>query len=189
MVLGNVRCFKRDDKGEASHNIFFAWLSWEQSVWVSISPASAGDARDMSSIPGLERSPGGGDGNLLQNSSLENSMDKKSLLGYRLWSLKESDMTEHRHTPNSVIYIYIFSDWDTPVWYRDWQTFSVKLQIVKVLRFAASITAALLLPLEGSRGQSKQVHGAVVPDNCLQKQAQPCGLELTQPHGVVSVLD
>ena len=33
-------------------------------------PASAGDAGDVGSIPGLGRSPGEGDGNLLQYSSL-----------------------------------------------------------------------------------------------------------------------
>ena len=39
-------------------------------------PASAGDAGDMGSIPGSGRSPGGGNGNLLQYSCLENSMDR-----------------------------------------------------------------------------------------------------------------
>ena len=39
-------------------------------------PASAGDAGDMGSIPGIERSPGVGNGNLLQYSWLENSMDR-----------------------------------------------------------------------------------------------------------------
>ena len=39
-------------------------------------PASAGDARDMGSIPGLGRSPGVGNGNLLQYSCLENSMGR-----------------------------------------------------------------------------------------------------------------
>ena len=38
-------------------------------------PASAGDARDVGSIPGLERCPGVGNGNLLQY-WLENSMDR-----------------------------------------------------------------------------------------------------------------
>ena len=38
--------------------------------------ASVGEARDMSSIPGLERSPGGGHGNPLQYSCLENPMDR-----------------------------------------------------------------------------------------------------------------
>ena len=35
-------------------------------------PATAGDIRDMSSIPGSGRSPGGGNGNPLQYSCLEN---------------------------------------------------------------------------------------------------------------------
>ena len=37
---------------------------------------NAGDARDMGSIPGLGRSPGGGHGNPLQYSCLENPMDR-----------------------------------------------------------------------------------------------------------------
>ena len=39
-------------------------------------PANAGDIRDMGSIPGLERSPGGRHGTLLQYSCLENPMDR-----------------------------------------------------------------------------------------------------------------
>ena len=39
-------------------------------------PASVGVARDMGSIPGSGRSPGVGNGNLLQYSCLENSMDR-----------------------------------------------------------------------------------------------------------------
>ena len=39
-------------------------------------PASAGDARDMGSIDGWGGSPGGGHGNPLQYSRLENSMDR-----------------------------------------------------------------------------------------------------------------
>ena len=38
-------------------------------------PANAGDARDAESIPGLGRSPGGGNGNPLQYSCLGNPMD------------------------------------------------------------------------------------------------------------------
>ena len=38
-------------------------------------PANAGDVRDMGSVPGLGRSPGGGNGSPLQYSCLENSMD------------------------------------------------------------------------------------------------------------------
>jgi len=39
-------------------------------------PANAGDTGDMGLIPGSGRSPGGGHGNLLQCSCLENSMDR-----------------------------------------------------------------------------------------------------------------
>ena len=41
---------------------------------VKILPADAGDARDMSLIPVLGRSPGGGNGNPLQYSCLGNPM-------------------------------------------------------------------------------------------------------------------
>jgi len=39
-------------------------------------PASAGDLRDQSSIPGSGRSPEAGHGNSLQYSCLENPMDR-----------------------------------------------------------------------------------------------------------------
>ena len=39
-------------------------------------PVNAGDVRDVGSIPGSGRSPGGGHGNPLQYSSLENPMDR-----------------------------------------------------------------------------------------------------------------
>ena len=39
-------------------------------------PANVGDARDVGSIPGLGRSPGGGHGNPLECSCLEKPMDR-----------------------------------------------------------------------------------------------------------------
>ena len=44
--------------------------------WVKKLPANAGDIRDASSIPGLGRSPGGGHGNPLQYSCLENPVGR-----------------------------------------------------------------------------------------------------------------
>ena len=44
-------------------------------------PANAGDIRDLSSISGSGRSPGGGHGSPLQYSCLENPIDK-SLAAY-----------------------------------------------------------------------------------------------------------
>ena len=41
-------------------------------------PANAGDTRDMGLIPGSARSPGGGLGNPLQYSCLENTMDRRA---------------------------------------------------------------------------------------------------------------
>ena len=49
---------------------------------------------DLGSTPGLGRSPGGGHGNPLQNSSLENPHGQRSLAGYSPWACKELDMTE-----------------------------------------------------------------------------------------------
>ena len=51
-------------------------------------PASAGDVRDMGSIPGLERSPGEGNGNPLQCSCLENPMDWGVWRAAVLWIAK-----------------------------------------------------------------------------------------------------
>ena len=39
-------------------------------------PANAGDGRDLGSIPGLRRFPGGGHGNLLQCSRLKSPTDR-----------------------------------------------------------------------------------------------------------------
>ena len=39
-------------------------------------PAHAGDAKDVGSIPGSGKSPGAGNGNPLQYSCLENSMER-----------------------------------------------------------------------------------------------------------------
>jgi len=44
--------------------------------WLKNPFANKGDAGDMGLIPGLGRSPGGGNGNPLQYSCLENSVDR-----------------------------------------------------------------------------------------------------------------
>ena len=59
-------------------------------------PADAGATGDMGSIPGSGRSPGGGNGNPLQYSCLENPRDRGAW-----WTMvhraAESDMNEHTH--------------------------------------------------------------------------------------------
>ena len=56
-------------------------------------PASAGGIRDPSSILGLGRSPGGGHGNPLQYSCLENPMDRGAWQG-TVHRVTESNRTE-----------------------------------------------------------------------------------------------
>ena len=68
-------------------------------------PANAGDSRDTSLISGLARTPGGGNDTPLQYSCLENSMDRRSLVGHSPWGHKESDMTEHM-----ACFIYLYTD-------------------------------------------------------------------------------
>ena len=53
-------------------------------------PFNSGDSGDVGLIPGLGGSPGGGNGNPLQYSCMENSMDR----GAWLWSI-ESQRVEH----------------------------------------------------------------------------------------------
>ena len=54
-------------------------------------PANTGDIRDVGSIPGVGRSPGGGYGNPLQHSCLENPTDRGAWWDH---GVAESDMTE-----------------------------------------------------------------------------------------------
>ena len=55
---------------------------------------SACNEWDPGSIPGLGRSPGGGHGNPLQYSCLENPHGQRSLVGYSPWGCRKSGMTE-----------------------------------------------------------------------------------------------
>ena len=54
-------------------------------------------------IFGLGKSPGGGHGNPLQYSYLENPRGKRSLVGCSLWGRKELDMTEQLSTQKLYI--------------------------------------------------------------------------------------
>ena len=59
----------------------------------SDSKESACNAGHLGSIPGLGRSPGGGHGNQLQYSCLENPMTEELNRLYSSWGYKELDMT------------------------------------------------------------------------------------------------
>ena len=69
--------------------------------------ANAGDTGDVGSIPGWGRCPGGGHGNPLQYSCLEDPHGWGSLVGYSPRGHKESDTTEHTRplfSPNETRY-------------------------------------------------------------------------------------
>ena len=56
-------------------------------------PAAAENTGDIGSIPGSRRSPGGGHGNPLRYSCLENPHGQKRLEGYGPLDCKELDMS------------------------------------------------------------------------------------------------
>ena len=62
--------------------------------------ANAGDIRDMASIPGLGRSSGGGHGNPLQYSCMENPMDRGA------WRKTVHGVTKDLDTPERVSFVY-----------------------------------------------------------------------------------
>ena len=59
---------------------------------------SACNERDLGSVPGLGRSPGGEQGSPLQYSCLENPHGWRGLVGYRPRGHKDSDLTEWLRT-------------------------------------------------------------------------------------------
>ena len=70
------------------------WLSCKEST------CNSGGIGDMGFVPGSGRSPGGGNGNPLQYSYLENPMDR-GVLWATVHGVTESDtteVTEHAHT-------------------------------------------------------------------------------------------
>ena len=73
----------------------FSW-DWASQVALVVKnpPANAEDIRDAGSIPVLGRSPGGGQGNPLQYSCLENPMARGAWWAAVCGGHKESDMTE-----------------------------------------------------------------------------------------------
>ena len=61
-----------------NHYSVIKHLHWASQVALAVKnlPANAGGTGDVGSTPGPERPPEGGNGNLLQYSFLENSMDR-----------------------------------------------------------------------------------------------------------------
>ena len=65
-------------------------------------PTNVGDIKDVGSIPGLRRSPGGRHDNPLQYSCLENTTDRGAWQA-TVHRVTESDMTEVTEHAHSII--------------------------------------------------------------------------------------
>ena len=80
--------------------------------WWLDSKDSACNAGDLGSIPGSRRSPGEGNGDPLQYSCLENSMDREAWWATVHRDLKESDTTEwwtlYISPDQTLSFIYVF---------------------------------------------------------------------------------
>ena len=92
--------------------MIFAWLRLQKgfpggSDSEKKNPCNVGD---MGSIPGLGRPPGGGHGNPLQYSFLENPHGQK---GYGPGGHKESDMTERLRTQMSTKMWVVWLFWQS----------------------------------------------------------------------------
>ena len=68
------------------------------------------NAGDLGLIPGLGRSLGGGHGNPLQNSCVENSHGQRSLVDYSPWDFNELDMTDRLSTHIHIIFRILLSN-------------------------------------------------------------------------------
>ena len=85
----------------------------------SDSKESVCNAEDRGSTPGLWRSPGGGHGNPLQYSCLDNPLGQRNLEGYSPWRCKESDTTQWLSTAHGL---RIKKEWLNSEWefWRSW---------------------------------------------------------------------
>ena len=101
----------------------FLWAS-QVALVVKNPPANAGDVRDRGLIPGSGRSPGGGHGNSLQCSCLENPQGQRSLVGNCPWGREEVDTTEE--TWHACTHSCVPSIWQPP------STFSINLTILDI---------------------------------------------------------
>ena len=88
---------------ESSYSlILFSYLCLQEGFpGVLDSKESNSNFGDLGSLPGLERSPGGGHGNPLWYSCLENPHGWRSLQSYSSWGHKELDTTERLSTAHA----------------------------------------------------------------------------------------
>ena len=77
LEIQNLQALAKMNQNLQFSKIHMSYGASQVVLMVKNPPANAGDARDLGSIPGSERVPGGGHGNPLQYSRLENLMDRE----------------------------------------------------------------------------------------------------------------
>ena len=100
--------------------------------------ASASNVGDAGSIPGSGRSSGGGHGNPVQYSCLENPHGQRSLVDYSPWGHKESDMTEATvHTYMHACNLSIFNMSIMKIWCHE------RIRMVCIKRVRRRISSSI----------------------------------------------
>ena len=85
--------------------ISYIW-AFQVALVVKKQSASVGDIRDVGSVPGLQRSPGGGHGNPLQFSCLENPMNRACWVTFHM--VAKSQTWLKRPTRQADIYMTLY---------------------------------------------------------------------------------
>ena len=113
-------------RGGTTCFVCFAFYFFLPTVLVSGFPDVSADKEspcntwDTGSIPGLGGSPGGGHGNPLQYSCLENPMDRGAWQARVHGVAEESDMTEHTHCTSEGRPDHVTSKYATLVYSWCW---------------------------------------------------------------------
>ena len=106
----------------------------------SDSKESACIVGDLALIPGLGTSPGGGHGNPLQYSCLENPHGQRSLAGYSPWGHKELDMTEGLSTQHTHVVLDMVALWQV---FKLFIFYKIVLAILHHFHFLTSLRISL----------------------------------------------
>ena len=182
---------------------FYLWgPQWTSQVVLVVKnlPASLGDTRDAGSIPGSGRSPGGGHGNPLQSSCLENPMDRgawwatvrgvtKSRIRVKQLSEVSEDFLHWPHLPTDLHRLCLWP----------WLDDSVNIKLTDTC--LSSSRLILFLGLFGSRVQHyylyilfwtiggqhcSQINGHKRSQQCVDIHPSFCWGSLAGRHSVVS---
>ena len=92
--LSLLWCLNLAEQGGFTQGLIGSCRRRKSQLVVPDGKESACNPADPGSIPRPVRTPGEGNGNLLQDSWLEKSHGERSLAGYSPWGHKESGMTE-----------------------------------------------------------------------------------------------